>query len=282
MQEWADKQRRSGKRIGFVPTMGYLHRGHLSLLEEARIHSDVLVASIFVNPMQFAANEDLSRYPRDPEGDARKLKEAGTNILFLPAAEEVYPRGYQTNVTVEKLTQGLCGRSRPTHFRGVTTVVAKLFHMVKPHVAVFGEKDYQQLAAVRRMVEDLNFDVQIIGGSIVREDDGLAMSSRNAYLSPAERQAALCLNRSLTTAQQLVNEGELDAAAVLQATRAVLEAEPLARIDYVELVDSETLEPVRRIDSPAVVALAVFFGRTRLIDNCLLNPPASRRTATTV
>lgn len=275
MQAWADAQRAAGRRIGFVPTMGYLHAGHISLVAEARRRSDVVVASIFVNPMQFGANEDLDRYPRDLDGDSRKLSEAGTEVLFLPTAGEMYPAGYQTAVTVEQLTQGLCGASRPTHFRGVTTVVAKLFNMVKPHVAVFGEKDFQQLTAIRRMATDLNFDIDIVGGPIVREADGLAMSSRNAYLTAPERQAALCLSQALASARGAVELGETDVLRIVAAARRVINDQPLARIDYATLVDAETLSEISELQRPALLALAVFLGKTRLIDNCILTQPVA-------
>jgi len=272
MQRWADEQRARGRRIGFVPTMGFLHEGHLSLVRVAAERTDVVVVSIFVNPLQFGANEDFDRYPRDLEGDQRKLEGAGTDVLFLPTAAELYPPNFQTSVEVAHVTRGLCGASRPTHFRGVTTVVAKLFLAVKPHVAVFGAKDFQQLVTVRQMVRDLNFDVEIVGAPIVREPDGLAMSSRNAYLSADERLAARCLSQALARAQDAFAAGERAAARLRQLARNHIEAEPLARIDYVEVVDAGTLEPVDTVARPALLALAVFFGSTRLIDNCLLDP----------
>ncbi|HUI27359.1 MAG TPA: pantoate--beta-alanine ligase, partial [Candidatus Kryptonia bacterium] len=267
MHAWSDRARAGGKRIGFVPTMGYLHAGHLSLVTEARYHTDVVVASIFVNPLQFGHNEDLARYPRDLDRDRQLLTGAGCDLLYLPLASEMYPEGFQTNVTVEHVTRGLCGESRPGHFRGVTTVVAKLFNAVRPHVAVFGEKDFQQLVAIRRMVRDLDFDIEIIGGPIVREADGVAMSSRNAYLSPDERVAARCLSRALAAAQAAVQQGERASAVILDRARAVLAAEPRARIDYVTIADPDSLRPVDRIDGPTLLALAVFIGNTRLIDN---------------
>jgi pantoate--beta-alanine ligase len=259
--------------------MGYLHAGHLSLVAAAGERTDAVVASIFVNPLQFGANEDLSRYPRDIESDTRLLNEAGTDVLFLPSGGEMYPEGYQTAVTVDRLTQGLCGTSRPTHFRGVTTVVAKLFNMVKPHLAIFGEKDFQQLVAIRRMVADLNFDIEIVGGPIVREADGLAMSSRNAYLSAHERKAALCLSRALTVSLNLVEQGESDAARIVSAARRLIADEPLARIDYASLVDVDSLQEVGDLKGPAVLALAVYIGKTRLIDNCVLIQAAARRVS---
>jgi pantoate--beta-alanine ligase len=271
MQCWSDAARARGQRIGFVPTMGYLHAGHLSLVAAARRCSDVVVASIFVNPLQFGANEDLDRYPRDIERDTRSLSAAGADVLFLPAVKEMYPEGFQTTVTAERVTRGLCGASRPTHFQGVTTVVAKLFNMVKPHVAVFGQKDFQQLVAIRRMTADLNFDIQIIGAPIVREADGLAMSSRNAYLSAPERQAALCLSKALHAAAAAVERGTTDTLRILGTARRVITDEPLARLDYAALVDPETLEDVTTVRTPALLALAVHIGKTRLIDNRIVS-----------
>ena len=270
MQAWADETRRTARRIGLVPTMGYLHEGHLSLCHEARRRADRAVTSIFVNPLQFGANEDLARYPRDLEADARRLRECGVDVLYLPSAAAMYPPGFQTEVTVTGVTQGLCGRSRPGHFRGVTTVVAKLFNAVKPHVAVFGEKDFQQLLTIRRMVADLDFDVEVLGMPIVREPDGVAMSSRNAYLSAPERRAARCLSRALDTARAAFEAGERRSAALLEKARAVLDAETLARVDYAEIVDAETAQPAGTVDRPALLALAVFIGKTRLIDNAVL------------
>lgn len=267
MQRWADDARRRGQRIGFVPTMGYLHAGHLSLVEIARRHADLVVASIFVNPMQFGPTEDLSKYPRDLERDSELLRDAGTDVLFFPSEAEMYPRGFQTSVTVENVTRGLCGAARPVHFRGVTTVVTKLFNVVKPHVAVFGKKDYQQWITIRRLVTDLNLDIEIIGGDIVREADGLAMSSRNAYLSAAQRSAALCLSRALAVAEAAIQRGESQADSVREAAQRVIAGEPAAQLDYIEIVTSDTLEPVTEIAGEVLIALAVFIGKTRLIDN---------------
>jgi len=275
MRTWSEQARAAGQRVGFVPTMGYLHAGHLSLVTEARRHANLVVASIFVNPLQFGHNEDLDRYPTDLERDTRLLTEADTDVLYMPQASEMYPEGFQTAVTVEHVTRGLCGEKRPGHFRGVTTVVTKLFNAVRPHVAVFGEKDYQQLVAIRRMVRDLDFDIEIVGGPIVRESDGLAMSSRNAYLSPPERQAALCLSRALAASEAAIREGERSGVAVLDHAYAVLNAEPRARIDYVTLADPESLRPVDRIAGPTLLALAVWIGQTRLIDNTLLGRGAA-------
>lgn len=271
MQAWSDDARRTGRRIGFVPTMGYLHPGHMSLVEVAQRHAERCVASIFVNPLQFGVNEDLARYPRDWDRDSAMLRAAGVDVLFHPDAAAMYPAGFQTEVTVRDVTQGLCGTSRPTHFCGVTTVVAKLFHAVKPHVAVFGMKDFQQCVTVRRMARDLDFDVDIVVAPIVREADGVAMSSRNAYLSASERAAATCLVRALRAAEKLVRGGERRGAELLQTVRAAIGAEPLARIDYAELVDADTLAPVDTVEHAALLALAVYFGRTRLIDNTLLS-----------
>jgi pantoate--beta-alanine ligase len=270
MREWADRARAGGRRIGLVPTMGYLHAGHLSLVAEARRRSDACVTSIFVNPLQFGAGEDLANYPRNLERDRAALEANGVEVLYRPSVESLYPPGFQLEVAVTRVSAGLCGRSRPGHFRGVTTVVAKLFNAVKPHVAVFGEKDFQQLAVIRRMTADLDLGIDIVGVPTVREADGLAMSSRNAYLSPAERTAARCLSRALAAARSAVERGSVRAAAVLEPVRALLAAEPLARVDYAELVDAETIESVDTVERPALLALAVFIGRTRLIDNTVL------------
>jgi pantoate--beta-alanine ligase len=259
--------RRDGRKIAFVPTMGYLHQGHVSLLEEGRRRGDVLVLSIFVNPTQFGPNEDLDKYPRDPEGDLEKARGAGTDFAFMPEAASFYPRGYQTYVSVRGLSQGLCGDKRPGHFDGVASVVTKLFHVVQPHLALFGEKDFQQLAVIRRLVIDLDFGIEIVGMPTVREADGLAMSSRNKYLSPDERQQALVLSRSLALAETMIRGGEKDAAKILAAVIAELGTAPAARIDYVELRDPDTLQPLATIDGPALCVMAVFVGATRLLDN---------------
>ena len=272
MHEWSAAERRAGRRIGFVPTMGFLHDGHLRLVRDGRARSDRLVVSIFVNPAQFGPGEDFAGYPRDFENDCELLEEEGIDVLFFPSVAEMYPRGAQTHVDVERLSLPLCGAFRPGHFRGVATVVAKLFHIVQPHVAIFGEKDYQQLQVIRRLVEDLNMGVEIVGYPIVREEDGLAMSSRNAYLSPAERRAAVCLSRALCRAEGLFQRGEKSAAALVRCARAELEREPLAHVEYAMLRDAATLDEVARIDAPAVLALAVRIGRARLIDNRVLSP----------
>ncbi len=270
MQAWADRTRAARRRIGLVPTMGYLHDGHLSLVREAQRRAEQCVVSVFVNPLQFGPNEDLDRYPRDLERDAALLRAAGVDVLYLPSAAAMYPEGFQTQVTVAEVTKGLCGRSRPGHFPGVTTVVTKLFNAVKPHVAVFGEKDYQQLATIRRMVVDLDLDVEIVGGPIVRELDGVAMSSRNKNLNAAERRAAGCLARALVVASESVAAGERNGAAIADKVRSVIGGEPLARVDYVELVDAATLQPVANIAQPTLLAIAAFIGGTRLIDNVVL------------
>jgi pantoate--beta-alanine ligase len=270
MRARAEDLRRDGRKIAVVPTMGALHEGHLALIRHARARADVVILTIFVNPTQFGPNEDLSRYPRDEAGDLAKARPAGIDLAFCPTPEAMYPPGAQTFVEVRELQKPLCGASRPGHFAGVATVVTKLFHITKPHLAVFGEKDYQQLAIIRRMVRDLDFGIEIASVPIVREPDGLALSSRNAYLSPTERQAALCLSKGLAAAQAAHAAGERSAAALLAAARAPIEAEPLARIDYVELRDADELTPIERVERPAVLALAVFVGTTRLIDNRVL------------
>ncbi len=259
-----------GKRIGFVPTMGYLHEGHLSLVRESKARADVTVVSIFVNPTQFGPNEDFKKYPRDLEKDAAYLEAGGVDYLFHPDASEIYPSGYRTYVEVHGLQDRLCGRSRPGHFRGVVTVVLKLFEIVRPDLAFFGAKDAQQVLIIGRMASDLDLDVEVVTCPLVREADGLALSSRNAYLSPEERKAALTLSTSLRWAEKAVAAGERDTKRLVAGVRSVLEAEPLARIDYVEAVDTETLEPVAEVRGEVLLALAVFIGSTRLIDNVRL------------
>jgi pantoate--beta-alanine ligase len=272
MRARAEDLRRDGRRIAVVPTMGALHEGHLALLHAARSRADVVILTIFVNPTQFGPNEDLSRYPRDEAGDLEQARGAGIDLAFCPDAAAMYPPGSQTFVEVRELSRPLCGASRPGHFAGVATIVTKLFHATLPHVAVFGEKDYQQLAILRRMVRDLDFGIEIVSVPIVREADGLAMSSRNAYLGPDERRAALSLSAGLAAAQAARAAGEREAAALLAAARAPIEAEPLARIDYVELRDADELTELGRIEPGrrAVLAMAVFVGKTRLIDNRVL------------
>lgn len=270
MQEWSERERCAGKRIAFVPTMGFLHDGHLELVRDGRKRGDRLVVSIFVNPTQFGPQEDFAAYPRDFERDRKLLDQGGTDILFYPASSEMYPDGYRTYVEVEKLSHFLCGAFRPGHFRGVTTVLVKLFSIVRPHVVVLGAKDYQQLRIACRMVEDLNFAIEVVGYPTVREEDGLAMSSRNAYLNQEERRAALSLSRSLKKAEALVLEGERESRRIVEVVRSEIDKEPLARLEYVQVCDPESLEEVERIDGNAVLALAVRVGRARLIDNALL------------
>jgi pantoate--beta-alanine ligase len=270
MRARAEDLRRDGRRIAVVPTMGALHEGHLVLLRAARAQADVVILTIFVNPTQFGPTEDLSRYPRDEAGDLAKARSCGIDLAFCPEAAAMYPPGAQTFIEVRELQKPLCGASRPGHFAGVTTVVTKLFHATLPHVAVFGEKDYQQLAIIRRMVRDLDFGIEIVGVPIVREADGVALSSRNAYLSPDQRTAARALSRGLASADAAFKAGERSAIALLAAARAPIEAEPLARIDYVELRDADELAVIDRVDRRAVLAMAVFFGTTRLIDNRVL------------
>lgn len=278
MQAWSREVRgRDAARIALVPTMGALHAGHLSLVEIARRHADTVVASVFVNPTQFDRADDFARYPRDLERDGALLASAGVDVVFAPVAAEMYPPGAQTSVSVERLAEPLCGAHRPGHFRGVATVVLKLFHIVQPHVAVFGEKDYQQLALIRRMVRDLHVDIDVVGAPIVREDDGLAMSSRNRHLDPAERAAALCLVRALDAAEACVAAGERDTVALVDAATAVIAREPRARAEYVVAVDPETLAPAAEISGPVVLALAVWIGSTRLIDNRQITVPAVHR-----
>ncbi len=270
MQAAALAWKRAGRRIGFVPTMGYLHRGHQSLIETARARADVVVVSIFVNPLQFGPNEDLSRYPRDFARDEALCEAAGADAIFYPEPATMYAPDHSVYVEETRLGRGLCGAARPGHFRGVTTVVAKLFNLVQPDLAVFGEKDAQQLRVIRRMVRDLAYPVEIVAGPTVRESDGLAMSSRNALLKPEERAQAVCLRRALDEAQRLYRAGERSARTLEIAMRAVIAVSVLARVDYVELVDDETLEPVDRLSGPTLVALAVKFPSARLIDNVVL------------
>ena len=267
--------RRTGKRLGFVPTMGALHEGHLSLVRAARAACDVVAASIFVNPTQFGPTEDLAKYPRSFDRDREQLEREGVELLFAPSVEEMYPAGAVTWVTVEGLSDKLDGRSRPGHFRGVTTVVAKLFHIVEPDAAFFGQKDAAQVAIIRRMVRDLNLPVEIVVCPIVREADGLALSSRNAYLDPEQRKRALVLHESLLLVQQLVDAGERNAAWLVEAGREEIAAEKSVRLDYFEIVDPDTLDPVEDVSGGALAAVAAFVGSTRLIDNILLGPKAA-------
>jgi len=267
MQEFSEKIRNGGKKISFVPTMGYLHEGHLHLMREGGKRGECLVVSIYVNPTQFGAGEDFERYPRDLERDSQMAESTGVDVIFCPTNSDMYPAQYQTFVNVEEVTQNLCGLSRSGHFRGVATVCCKLFHIVKPHTAIFGKKDFQQLVAIRRMVEDLNMDIKIVGMPTVREADGLAMSSRNAYLKEDERTAALNLSRSLLLAQKLFNDGQRDAAEILKAVTENLKGIPLLRLEYAKICDTETLKDLPHLGKEAVLAMAVYVGKTRLIDN---------------
>ncbi|GFO66311.1 pantoate--beta-alanine ligase [Geomonas paludis] len=267
MQQFA-RQRRG--EVALVPTMGYLHEGHASLMVEARQRARTVVVSIFVNPTQFGVNEDLDSYPRDFERDRKIAAAAGVDVIFAPKASDMYPAGYQSYLNVEGLTTELCGASRPGHFRGVTTVVAKLFNIVMPAVAIFGKKDFQQLAVIRRMVQDFNFDVEIVGMPIVREADGLALSSRNARLSAEEREPALCLSRAIAAARDAFRGGEKSVAVLRQQALAVIERESAAQLDYLEFRDQDTLLPLQTADERTLLALAVRVGSVRLIDNCVL------------
>ena len=275
MKAVSREHRARGERIGLVPTMGFLHEGHLSLVRECRAKTDVTVVSIFVNPAQFGPKEDLGSYPRDLERDAALLEKEGVDFVFHPEPSDMYPEGYRTYVAVEDLEEGLCGRSRPGHFRGVCTVVLKLFNIVRPDVAFFGWKDAQQVIVLRKMAADLDCDVRVEALPLVRDADGLALSSRNSYLSAEERKAALVLSRSLAEARRMVEAGERDAGVILGRIRKTVAGEPLARLDYVELVDLANLRPLNRIDGEALLAMAVFVGRTRLIDNVRLAPVLS-------
>lgn len=271
MRQMAQDWREAGQKIALVPTMGYFHEGHLALMRYGRDAADRLVVSLFVNPTQFGPQEDLARYPRDLERDSGLAREVGVDVLYTPPAEAMYPPGYQTYITVEELSRGLCGASRPGHFRGVATVVLKLLNQVQPHTAIFGEKDYQQLQVIRRLVADLNVPVQIEGRPIVREADGLAMSSRNTYLAPEERASALCLFRAIGAARELALSGTRSRNSILEAVRRIITTTPHTRIDYLALVHPDTLEEVETISPAARLALAVLVGRTRLIDNTLLS-----------
>lgn len=265
--EWKSE----GLTIGLTPTMGALHEGHMSLMERARKECDRVVASVFVNPIQFGPNEDYDAYPRDLDRDAAIAESKGVDVVFHPSVEEMYPKNYNTYVIMETLTDSLCGAKRPGHFRGVCTVVNKLFNIVDPDKAFFGQKDAQQLAIIKRMVSDLNMRVKVFGCPIVREEDGLAKSSRNTYLSSEERAAALCLSRSIFKAQELIEGGQRDAAAIRAAVVEAIESEPMAKIDYVEVVDLGDMQPVDTLGEAGLVAIAVYIGETRLIDNYLFD-----------
>lgn len=273
MQQHCRDIRESGRTIAFIPTMGFFHEGHLELMRVGRKTADRTVISIFVNPIQFGPNEDFEAYPRDTAGDLAKADEVGVDTAFLPPVEEIYPKGFQTKVSVNGLTRFLCGASRPGHFDGVTTVVAKLFHLTLPHYAVFGRKDFQQLTVIRRMVKDLDMGIEVIGVPTYREPDGLAMSSRNSYLNPEERKSALCLKESLDLSGTLVEGGEKDSRRILKAVNDLILSHPYTDIDYTHICDPMTLEDVDKIEGESLLALAVKVGKTRLIDNRLLGAP---------
>lgn len=266
VKEW----KKQGLSVGFVPTMGYLHEGHKSLMDAARKGNDKVVVSIFVNPMQFGPTEDLATYPRDLDHDAALCESAGVDLIFHPEAEEMYEKDFCSFVDMTGLTEGLCGKTRPIHFRGVCTVVNKLFNIVTPDHAYFGQKDGQQLAVIKRMVRDLNMDIEIVGCPTIREEDGLAKSSRNTYLSPEERKAALILSKTVALGKELAKT-EKDANKVVEAMKKNIETEPLAKIDYVEAVDALSMAPVEKLEGTCMLAMAVYIGKTRLIDNTLIN-----------
>lgn len=270
MQRWSEARRLESKKIALVPTMGFLHEGHLSLVREGKKRGDVVIVSIFVNPIQFNQQADFATYPRSLEQDQHMLEEAGTDALFYPEAGEMYPQGFQTAVEVDKVSQPLCGAFRPGHFRGVATVVTKLFNITKPHVALFGEKDFQQCVVIKRMVKDLNFDLEVLAMPTIREPDGLAMSSRNARLSPTERKTSLCLSRVLNRAQELVKGGERHASTILQAVQETIAREGGIRVEYASLCHPETLEEVTEVSGPTLLALAAWVGDVRLIDNRII------------
>lgn len=267
VREQVKAWKKEGLTVGFVPTMGYLHEGHQSLIKRAVAENDRVVVSIFVNPMQFGPTEDLESYPRDLEKDSALVEATGANLIFHPEPEEMYTDGFCSFVDMSVLTEELCGLSRPIHFRGVCTVVSKLFHIVTPDRAYFGQKDAQQLAIIKRMVLDLNMDIEIVGCPIIREEDGLAKSSRNTYLSTEERKAALILSKTIKLGEEMVKNGETDAAKVVDAMKKNIEIEPLAKIDYVKIVDAMTMQQIPTIDRPILCAMAVYIGKTRLIDN---------------
>jgi pantoate--beta-alanine ligase len=270
MTRWREERHRKGQIVGFVPTMGYFHQGHLALMEEALRRAQEVVVSIFVNPTQFGPGEDLDLYPRDMERDLQLCRDLGVDAIFAPEVEEMYPPGFQTRVQVENLTQNLCGQHRPGHFSGVALVVTKLFCAIRPHLAVLGEKDFQQLVVIKRLSEDLNLGVEIVAHPTVREPDGLAMSSRNKYLSAEERSSALTLSRSLLAARDMVTAGERRADVLVARAKEMIEAEPHTRIQYVQVVDEETMTDIDEVTSKAVMAMAVFVGQARLIDNMRL------------
>lgn len=266
VKEW----RNQGLSVGLVPTMGYLHEGHKSLIDRAVAENDRVVVSDFVNPIQFGAGEDLATYPRDIEADKRLCGQAGAHLIFHPQPAEMYAPDFSTYVEMQEVSEGLCGKTRPTHFRGVCTVVCKLFHIVMPDRAYFGQKDAQQLAVIRRMVRDLDMDIQIVGCPIIREPDGLAKSSRNTYLNEEERKAALVLSKAVFHGQDMMEKGERDAGTILSSMKKLIEAEPLAKIDYVEMVDADTIAPLAKAQGRVLTAMAVYIGSTRLIDNFIM------------
>ncbi len=266
VKEW----RKQGLSVGLVPTMGYLHEGHKSLIDRAVAENDRVVVSDFVNPIQFGAGEDLATYPRDIEADKRLCGQAGAHLIFHPQPAEMYAPDFSTYVEMQEVSEGLCGKTRPTHFRGVCTVVCKLFHIVMPDRAYFGQKDAQQLAVIRRMVRDLDMDIQIVGCPIIREPDGLAKSSRNTYLNEEERKAALVLSKAVFHGQDMMEKGERDAGTILPSMKKLIEAEPLAKIDYVEMVDADTIAPLAKAQGRVLTAMAVYIGSTRLIDNFIM------------
>jgi len=270
MQNWVVTARSAGKSIAFVPTMGFLHQGHVSLLNAGRQQGDLLALSIFVNPTQFGQGEDFEDYPRDLKQDSQLAEEAGVDVIFAPTSKQMYPHGYASYVDVEGITQTLCGASRPGHFRGVCTVVSKLFNIVQPQLAVFGQKDFQQLAVIRRMTQDLNLPVEIVGRPIYRESDGLAMSSRNVYLTKEQRPQALVLSQSLARARELVAAGQKDVAEIIVQLKTKINEQPAARIDYVQICHQLTLKDQLEVDHDSVLLLAVYIGKTRLIDNGFL------------
>jgi len=265
--QWSLKEHSKGLKLGLVPTMGFLHKGHLRLIQNAKEYSDRVIVSIFVNPTQFSVGEDYNKYPRDEERDLELLEEEGVDAVFIPEPLEMYPEGYETYVVIEELSKKYCGRSRPTHFRGVTTVVLKLFNIIQPDVAIFGEKDYQQLIIIKRMTKDLNLPITIIFSPIVREEDGVAMSSRNKYLNPEERKEATVLYESMKEAQQLVDNGITDVDALKKEMIKIIEGRNHPRVEYIEFVEPETLKRVKKVGASNRILMAVHIGRTRLIDN---------------
>ncbi|WP_324825962.1 pantoate--beta-alanine ligase [Sinanaerobacter sp. ZZT-01] len=267
IRKYVKAWKEEGLSIGFVPTMGFLHEGHKSLIERAVKENDRVIVSDFVNPTQFGPKEDLKTYPRDLDRDSQLCEQAGASLLFCPSPEEMYSEDYTTYVNMEQLSEELCGKSRPNHFRGVCTVVTKLFHIVTPHCAYFGKKDAQQLAIIQRMVRDLNFDIKIVGCPIIREEDGLAKSSRNTYLNPHERKAALVLSQALNLGKQHLLQGETSSNVLIDAMTRQIEQEPLAKIDYINIVDASSMQLIETVNRPVLCAMAVYIGKTRLIDN---------------